>query len=161
MVQEQRFKFSIVEARERGSMTVDNAIVMIDEFISIFFEVASAEAGTARHCNELRKATIVVSFSFVARDFFHAVSGDIRRRVEVDIAEGMVTHWPQLRQSSGGIEVIFRPSFDKSFVSKVRIEQEQMVVGTKRFFTIFTTAEETNTSAEALAEPFHKVLIVL
>lgn len=53
---------------------------------------------------------------------------------------------------------MFRPSWDRFFVHKVRIEQQHVVVGSKRLFTIFTTGKETNTVSEMLTETFHEEL---
>lgn len=69
----------------------------------------------------------------------------------------MVTERPQLRQTRGGIEIIFRPRFDKSFIRKVLIEQQQVIVGSCSFFTVFATGEETEAGASVMAEPFKEV----
>ena len=120
-------KATIVEAGHSGGNAVyDNSIVG-KYLVTVFIKVTGPEAGATRHSNELRKTTIIYGFSILI--FFCAIARDIRGRVEVDIADGMVTMRPQLRQYSGRIEIIFSPRSDKFPIIKVRIEQQHVVMG--------------------------------
>jgi hypothetical protein len=62
----------------------------------------------------------------------------------------MVTESPQLRQTSGGIEIILRPRLDNFLVMKVRIEQQQVIVGSKSTGAVFATGEEAEAGASVM-----------
>ena len=75
------------------------------------------------------------------------------------LALSMHTIFPYLSEASRSISVITVCTEPKNFVSKINIKQDVMIMGTTMKFTIFTAAEEANTTAILATKIFHKRLM--
>nr|DAM63930.1 MAG TPA: hypothetical protein [Microviridae sp.] len=136
----------------------DNEIISITLF-TMLFKPFSAYARTIGCKHELRRTAIIVSSSITTSLFLHYVARDVSSSVETKLANKVHTVFPDFRKTSRSISVITICAEPKNFVAEINIKQYVMIMGTTMKFTIFTTAEEANTTAILTTKIFHECLM--